>query len=85
MITKEKSGRFKKFERTIHPKNGIIPPLSAYVKLWINCFNGQKTQLKAAQDCFYGRKHVLDRKVDLLTGRVAFSTKKNVEQTGISP
>ena len=33
MITKEKSGRFKKFERTIHPKNGIIPPLSAYVKL----------------------------------------------------
>ena len=40
MITKEKSGRFKKFERTIHPKNGIIPPLSAYVKLWINCFNG---------------------------------------------
>ena len=32
MITKEKAGRHTKFGITIHPKNGIIPLLSAYWK-----------------------------------------------------
>ena len=32
MITKKKTGRHTKFARTIHPKNEIIPLLSAYWK-----------------------------------------------------